>query len=225
MNINFVGGIVFATITVPNGRIWKLDFQKLGGRIVFVDGWQEFVEYHSIDSGYFLVFRYDGFSKFHVCILDESGTEIYYPWNAASSDVEPHSDKESSEDHDQDNEDDDDDDVEIIDNKMFASRRLSRRQMSMKNKRHVPMGFVMTYMQGCSQVITLTCNGKKWQVTFSLKEHRTVNRIRISKGWRGFVRDNNLGAGDVCVFELIMKKATLLKVSIYYADPAKKCSK
>ncbi|KAH7511018.1 hypothetical protein FEM48_ZijujUnG0056600 [Ziziphus jujuba var. spinosa] len=210
MNINFVGGIVFATITVPNGRIWKLDFQKLGGRIVFVDGWQEFVEYHSIDSGYFLVFRYDGFSKFHVCILDESGTEIYYPWNAASSDVEPHSDKEGQ---------------SAATSCKYAHPSFIVLLSGHNKYLHVPMGFVMTYMQGCSQVITLTCNGKKWQVTFSLKEHRTVNRIRISKGWRGFVRDNNLGAGDVCVFELIMKKATLLKVSIYYADPAKKCSK
>ncbi|KAH7520078.1 hypothetical protein FEM48_Zijuj08G0105600 [Ziziphus jujuba var. spinosa] len=57
-----------ATITVPNGRTWQLGLQKTEeGRVLFADCWQEFVEYLSIDSGYFLIFGYKGFSKFNVC--------------------------------------------------------------------------------------------------------------------------------------------------------------
>ncbi|KAH7511019.1 hypothetical protein FEM48_ZijujUnG0056700 [Ziziphus jujuba var. spinosa] len=34
----------FATITVPNCRTWKLGLEKANGRILFVDGWQRFVD-------------------------------------------------------------------------------------------------------------------------------------------------------------------------------------
>lgn len=91
-----------AAITVPNGRTWQVGLEKSNGRILFVDGWQEFVDYHSIASGYFLVFRYEGFSKFHVCIFDKSCTEIHYPViNGVSNNLEPK--KEAA-----------DDDVEIL---------------------------------------------------------------------------------------------------------------
>lgn len=75
-----------ATITVSNGRSWQLGLKKVERTIFFVDGWQEFVEYHSIDSGYFLVFGYQGFSKFNVCIFDKTATEIDYPCHGTSND-------------------------------------------------------------------------------------------------------------------------------------------
>ncbi|XP_015878653.3 B3 domain-containing transcription factor VRN1-like [Ziziphus jujuba] len=95
-----------ATITVPNCHTWKLGLEKANGRISFVDGWQQFVDYHSIASGYFLVFRYEGFSKFHVYIFDKSCTEIDYPiMNGVCNKLEPK--KEVADD-------DSDDDVEIL---------------------------------------------------------------------------------------------------------------
>ncbi|KAK1576109.1 hypothetical protein Q3G72_011029 [Acer saccharum] len=68
-----------ATITVPNGRVWKVVLTKDGTKIWFHSGWHEFVEYHSISTGYFLLFRYEKNSNFHVFIFDMSACEILYP--------------------------------------------------------------------------------------------------------------------------------------------------
>ncbi|KAI9181816.1 hypothetical protein LWI28_018936 [Acer negundo] len=70
-----------ATITVPNGRVWKVELTKDGTNIWFHGGWHEFVEYHSISTGYFLLFRYEKNSNFHVFIFDMSACEIRYPHN------------------------------------------------------------------------------------------------------------------------------------------------
>jgi hypothetical protein len=68
-----------ATLTVPYGHSWQVGLEKANKKIWFHHGWQDFVEYHSIRCGYFLVFRYDGNSKFRVLVLDDSATEIQYP--------------------------------------------------------------------------------------------------------------------------------------------------
>ncbi|KAK7851534.1 b3 domain-containing transcription factor vrn1 [Quercus suber] len=57
------------TITAPYGGIWQVGLKKADNNIWFYNGWQDFVEYHSICYGYFLVFRYEGNSSFHVLIL------------------------------------------------------------------------------------------------------------------------------------------------------------
>jgi hypothetical protein len=69
-----------ATLAVPNGHFWQVGLEKANREIWFHDGWQEFMEHHSIDYGYFLVFRYEGNSKFHVLVFDNTSTEIQYPW-------------------------------------------------------------------------------------------------------------------------------------------------
>jgi hypothetical protein len=71
-----------ATLTTPNGHLWQVGLEKENREIWFDDGWQEFMEYHSIHYGYFLVFRYEGNSKFHVLVFDNTSTEIQYPWRA-----------------------------------------------------------------------------------------------------------------------------------------------
>lgn len=42
----------------------------------FTDGWKEFCENHSIGCGFFVVFNYEGNSKFKVLIFDLTATEI-----------------------------------------------------------------------------------------------------------------------------------------------------
>ncbi|XP_015574597.2 B3 domain-containing transcription factor VRN1 isoform X3 [Ricinus communis] len=68
-----------ATLTVPNGRIWVVELEKVNKKLWFCSGWHEFVEYYSIRVGYFLVFRYEGESNFRVCIFDLTVSEIRYP--------------------------------------------------------------------------------------------------------------------------------------------------
>ena len=68
-----------ATLIIPNGGIWQVGLEKYGKNIWFCDGWPDFVEYHSICYEYFLVFRYEGNSNFHVHIFDKTAIEIQYP--------------------------------------------------------------------------------------------------------------------------------------------------
>ena len=68
-----------AILTAPYGGIWQVGLKKADNNIWFCNGWQDFVEYRSICYGYFLVFRYEGNSSFHVLIFDKIATEIHYP--------------------------------------------------------------------------------------------------------------------------------------------------
>lgn len=70
-----------AVITVPNGCSWQVGLEKAENKIWFHDGWEDFVHHHSIQKGYFLVFKYEGDSNFNVIIFDLTATEIMYPYN------------------------------------------------------------------------------------------------------------------------------------------------
>ena len=70
-----------ATLIAPYGGIWQVGLKKAYNNIWFCNSWQDFVEYHSICYGYFLVFIYEGNSSFHVLIFDKTTTEIQYPPN------------------------------------------------------------------------------------------------------------------------------------------------
>jgi len=53
--------------------------EKANNNIWVRGGWWDFVEHHSINYGYFLVFKYKGNSRFHVLVFDMTATEIKYP--------------------------------------------------------------------------------------------------------------------------------------------------
>ncbi|XP_059455206.1 B3 domain-containing transcription factor VRN1-like [Corylus avellana] len=70
-----------ATLTDHYGNFWQVGLEKANNGIWFDDGWQDFMEYHSIHYGYFVVFRYEGNSKFHVLVFDNTATEIPSTWS------------------------------------------------------------------------------------------------------------------------------------------------
>ncbi|KAJ6900199.1 B3 domain-containing transcription factor VRN1-like [Populus alba x Populus x berolinensis] len=67
-----------AKVAVPNGDEWQVGITKEHNNIWLDEGWQEFVEHHSIGSGYLVVFRYRGDSNFSVLIFDMTACEIQY---------------------------------------------------------------------------------------------------------------------------------------------------
>ncbi|KAK0581303.1 hypothetical protein LWI29_012345 [Acer saccharum] len=69
-----------ATLRVPNGQVWHMRLTKDGKKIWFHVGWHDFVKYHSICVGYFLVFKYGKNSNFDVLIFDMTACEIQYPY-------------------------------------------------------------------------------------------------------------------------------------------------
>ncbi|XP_031266814.1 B3 domain-containing transcription factor VRN1-like [Pistacia vera] len=77
-----------ATLEVPNGQVWLVRLTKDGRKIWFQDGWDDFIQYHSISVGYFLVFKYVKNSAFQVLIFDSTACEIHYPYNAMEANPE-----------------------------------------------------------------------------------------------------------------------------------------
>ncbi|KAK3195645.1 hypothetical protein Dsin_026955 [Dipteronia sinensis] len=67
-------------LTVPNGHDWNVGLTKDGKKMWFDDGWHDFVNHFSVCAGYFLVFRYEKNSNFHVLIFDTTACEIPYPY-------------------------------------------------------------------------------------------------------------------------------------------------
>ncbi|KAF9608852.1 hypothetical protein IFM89_011890 [Coptis chinensis] len=75
----------FVMMKVPSSKEWHVELREVEGQVWFHSGWQEFVEYHSIRIGHFLLFQYDGNSRFNVVIFDMSASEIEYPWEGVDS--------------------------------------------------------------------------------------------------------------------------------------------
>ena len=61
--------------------------------------------------------------------------------------------------------------------------------------------------------VTLWTGNKGWGVDFY--RNKCNNQINLTSGWLDFVKDNNLGLGDVCVFEKIKKPGISFQVSIF----------
>ncbi|CAJ1958467.1 unnamed protein product [Sphenostylis stenocarpa] len=80
-----------ATITVPDGRVWRMRLKKCGKDVFFRSKWREFVKYYSLGYGSHLIFRYVGNSKFRVLIFDITSAEICYPRKTRGNNEETNS--------------------------------------------------------------------------------------------------------------------------------------
>ncbi|KAK3417153.1 hypothetical protein EUGRSUZ_H02901 [Eucalyptus grandis] len=57
-------------LVASDSSIWLVELRKHGSRLWLHDGWQRFLEHHSIHSGHFLIFKYEGDSTFHVYVYN-----------------------------------------------------------------------------------------------------------------------------------------------------------
>ncbi|XP_031283878.1 B3 domain-containing transcription factor VRN1-like [Pistacia vera] len=170
-----------AKLSIPNGHDWQVTID--GKNIWFQDGWHDFVQYYSVSTGYFLVFKHAKNSTFEVLIFDKTACEIQYPYNAEEA-------------------------VNDVENSKF---RPPSKNM------HVPIKFVNKYISSKARFITLQIsNEKEWLVR--IKKFNTGG-FRITKGWARFLKDNDLKGGDICIFELMIRKKhyLTLKVLVYHA--------
>ncbi|XP_043697872.1 putative B3 domain-containing protein Os03g0621600 [Telopea speciosissima] len=62
-----------------NGKSWRVRVKKIKGSWFLQRGWQLFVMYHSLQVGDFLVFEFNGKSKFRVTVYDRSACEKELP--------------------------------------------------------------------------------------------------------------------------------------------------
>uniref|UniRef100_A0A7N2MJ94 TF-B3 domain-containing protein n=2 Tax=Quercus lobata TaxID=97700 RepID=A0A7N2MJ94_QUELO len=230
-----------ATLAVPNGCTWQVRLEKANNNIWFHGGWRDFVEYHSINYGYFLVFKYKGNSKFNVLVFDMTTSEIKYPSNGDKKRQGSLNENEMSTPQELCVKEEVGTELIVIENLPMSSTRGSvlsgggeralqaARMFKPQNpsfirvipayslKRnfvYVCPAFAKKYACGKKNVMLQASSGKWWPCQFSFKNGTTSPRT-IGKGWKPFARDNGIKEGDVCVFELINRMEVVLKVSIF----------
>lgn len=80
---------------------------------------------------------------------------------------------------------------------------------------YLPSCFAEKHLEGVSGFIKLQISdgtdGKQWPVRCLYR----TGRAKLSQGWFEFSLENNLGEGDVCVFELIEANEVVLKVTVF----------
>ncbi|KAF1885078.1 hypothetical protein Lal_00028967 [Lupinus albus] len=79
--------------------------------------------------------------------------------------------------------------------------------------RYLPSCFAEKHLNGVSGFIKLqNSDGRQWLVRCLYKG----GRAKFSQGWFEFTLENNIGEGDVCVFELLTMKEVVLKVTVFH---------
>ncbi|XP_021816829.1 B3 domain-containing transcription factor VRN1-like [Prunus avium] len=226
-------------LKLPCGSEWKIKLRRCNGEVWFGKGWPEFSEFYSLKKGNSLLFRYEGNSKFHVLIFDESGTEMDYP--IAITLIE---------------ETDEEDDVKSVESLEYfptfpktkhktgpllsplpqeksrtnprSSSKPSSSSSSSANEfvsshpffkvtlgsylgMNVPASFRKHFTTMETQIVRLWVGDRSWPV--KLIFHRYNGQL--SAGWRAFSKENSLKKGDVCIFELIDTNNVALVVNIF----------
>ncbi|CAN6563070.1 unnamed protein product [Malus baccata var. baccata] len=105
----------FKVILDDTSRDTKLLY-SINGEVWFEKGWPEFSKFYSLDYAFWLVFGYEGNSRFHVFIFDRSCTEVDYPIKLLDKDKTDYEDDES---------------VEILDDFPTSRRRKRERYSSL----------------------------------------------------------------------------------------------
>lgn len=89
---------------------------------------------------------------------------------------------------------------------------------------YLPSCFAEKNLNGVSGFIKLQLSdGRQWPVRCLYRG----GRAKLSQGWFEFTLENNLGEGDVCVFELLRTRDVVLQVTVFrvvehsgFLDPA-----
>uniref|UniRef100_A0A1S3C6V0 TF-B3 domain-containing protein n=2 Tax=Cucumis melo TaxID=3656 RepID=A0A1S3C6V0_CUCME len=112
------GSMLFNKVTLflPDGANWKIQLKKSDGKIFFRRGWPEFVQFYSVQPGYFLVFQLKGICCFNVLIFDTSATEIDYPIRGLL-DIIPKSRNEDEEES-----------IQILNEMVLKKRRMEKEE-------------------------------------------------------------------------------------------------
>lgn len=77
---------------------------------------------------------------------------------------------------------------------------------------YLPSCFAEKNLSGVSGFIKLqSSEGRQWSIRCLYRG----GRAKLSQGWYEFTLENNLGEGDVCVFEMLRTKDIVLKVTVF----------
>ncbi|KAJ7949817.1 B3 domain-containing transcription factor VRN1-like [Quillaja saponaria] len=78
---------------------------------------------------------------------------------------------------------------------------------------YVPAAFSVKYLKRHESIKVENSKGNQWDV-FHRPGYKNCGK-ELTSGWSTFYEDNNLKEGDVCIFELIERKKTVLRVTVF----------
>ncbi|XP_052111398.1 B3 domain-containing protein REM16-like [Arachis duranensis] len=99
---------------------------------------------------------------------------------------------------------------------MFKSKNPSfvikiKQKQQTGSPANLPVCFFRMYFENTKQYAILRVGKKQWHATMIYYPNR---KNALISNWRLFVKENNLKAGNVCIFELINRQDPELKVHI-----------
>lgn len=96
----------------------------------------------------------------------------------------------------------------------FFMVTLTCRKANITRCPHVPKNFVRKYFGNMKQnVMMIQIRKKLWPVKFAFSE--SASSGMLSAGWPSFARENELKAGDVCIFELVNREDATLDAHVF----------
>ncbi|PIA54644.1 hypothetical protein AQUCO_00900894v1 [Aquilegia coerulea] len=171
---------------------WHVRFCKKEGGTYLTEGWKEFVRDNALGKYEFVVFRHRGNMCFHVEIYAKSGCKTLDEYKAKVRNAA----------------------MSFTSTRPYFMRCLYPSCVYTSYVLNIPTDFAEAYLPKSKKEIVLQDrSGKSWFVTCNPGRRQYT----FCGGWTCFVNENQLNAGDVCVFELIgyMK----LRVYIFRVNP------
>ncbi|KAK7397299.1 hypothetical protein VNO78_18467 [Psophocarpus tetragonolobus] len=210
-----------ATLVDEDRKSWDVSMERIEGRLVFKNGWQQFARDKDLEEGDFLVFQYDGSSTFNVKIFSKTGCrKVAAPATPRSGKIVP---------------------TAILDED--PNQRCTKIQRGRKRKQSSPSLQTndKSEMEGTCSSKGVRCKSETFDAPWKLKKvelprrvlkKRNIklisnislrdedgkiwpasitttdneNRYFLGSGWVNFRRSNNIQEGHQCDFEFVVDK-------------------
>ncbi|TQD93060.1 hypothetical protein C1H46_021318 [Malus baccata] len=234
------------TLRGPSGESWTVGLEgREDGKFFFRKGWQNFVEDHLLEIGNFLVFKYDGDTKFDVKIYNPTGCEkeeAVAAKKTTGNQASIRNQKKSMLYKPAD--------VKETSDGLIAFRSKYKTcfkatvpkipyRMILGKARHlsaIPNGLVTDDVPCILQTVPKKLavakgliekervrltdpNGKTWKVKLRVEEIKSCgSRLLMTEGLLKCWHANNISPGDTAVFELVNEKRSEMKIHFFRAE-------
>ncbi|KAF8022918.1 hypothetical protein BT93_F0433 [Corymbia citriodora subsp. variegata] len=204
------------SLTGPSGDSWMVGLIEEEGALYFGRGWPKFVEDNSVQTGDFMVFRYDGEAGFEVQVFDPTMSPreaSFLAWNSNRVTAE----SIRSNDVVLIKQESDTDGASGSSGTDHFSFQITMKTYHVKQAiLPIPRSFSERHIR-ChgkyGKVVLSDQRGKQWPVGMIRRKDITKRESWLfSKGFSAFICDNRVKEGDTCTFELV--GPSLLRVCI-----------
>ncbi|CAM8942091.1 unnamed protein product [Rhodiola kirilowii] len=213
-----------------SGQTWRVELVEDGKDLYFTDGWRDFVKDNMIQDGEFLFFKFHGNLIFSITMYDKSMCEkrdlfINICSRGRDSKIEAGGEELNGVRHVKREESMGTSEPEgplfpsedkIAERTAFSDKPSFEKCVTVSNVQtffnfNLPYSFVnkhsLSYKSN-EKMVLRTSKNSSWEVKISTGH----GKITLTKGWRAFVRENNIKVGDVCKFELLDRLEMMVHV-------------